>query len=138
MITIGNKGQAVTHTNYWDSDFAEAGMLFLTWNAGAARLLVPDSMKSSIREMKTAKYVIISSGPLYCRGGVDALELLFEDGSDTPLAITMSAEMSDRKLTDRRIDAGLNFTVWTRSGMKLMLPGKYRVVDQVPCLRKWS
>ena len=49
MITITNQGQRITSTNYWDSDNARAGYLYLSWNAGAARLMVPDTQKAVIR-----------------------------------------------------------------------------------------
>src|ERR1700744_5802447 len=42
MITIANDGQNLITTNYWDSEYAKMGLIYLTWNAGAARLLLPD------------------------------------------------------------------------------------------------
>ena len=63
MLEIRNQGQAILSTNYWDSDHAKAGYFYLSWNAGAGRLLVPDSQKATLREMKGAREVIISRGP---------------------------------------------------------------------------
>lgn len=99
MLTIRNQGQAIAETNYWDSEHAQAGALYLSWNAGAARLLVPDSEKSLIRELKGAREVIVSRGPWTQYGGRDALELLWEElcsnGRVVPEPATM--EMKDRK-----------------------------------------
>ena len=79
MFFIENEGQAVAGTDYWQSVQAQAGYVYLSWNAGAARLLVPDAAKHLLREMRGAEYVIISKGALH---GRDALELVFEDGSE--------------------------------------------------------
>ena len=43
MITIENRGQAILTTDYWYTPHAHAGYLYLSWNAGAGRLLIPDS-----------------------------------------------------------------------------------------------
>lgn len=55
MILIENQGQIVKQTNYWDSEQARAGYCYLSWNAGAGRVLVPDPAKSWLREMKGAR-----------------------------------------------------------------------------------
>lgn len=51
-------------------------------NAGAIRVLIPRAMRRVIQDMRTARYVIASRGPWPEAGRPDALELLFEDGSD--------------------------------------------------------
>jgi hypothetical protein len=138
MITIANQGQRIASTNYWDSDHAKAGYLYLSWNAGAARLLLPDNQKSMLREMKTGKYVIVSRGPWPEHGNREALELLFEDGSDIPFTIHLVAEQTDRLLPEDNQGGGFVVTVWTRGGEKMRLPGKYRAVDRIPCMQPWS
>jgi len=138
MFTIQNRGQGIVETNYWDSDMAKEGILYLSWNAGAARLLVPDSMKSYIREMKTAKYVIVSRGYWINVDGRDALELLFEDDSDSPFAIQLSSDQCDRMLPQSDHCPQFAVSVWTSEGMVLKKPGKYRVVDEIPCLQEWN
>ena len=100
MVIFSNKGQAIASTNYWDSEQAKAGVFFLSWNAGAARLLMPDSMKHYLREMKTGKYVVISRGPWLDQGGRDALELMFEDRSDSPFSINIVCEQTDRLFSE--------------------------------------
>ncbi len=137
MLLIGNKGQAISSTNYWDSEPAKSGFCFLSWNANAARLLVPDFLESSILEMRSAKYVIVSRGPWPEQAGREALELLFEDDSDSPYCVTLGAENTDRLLPKKDQGGGFVFTVWTRSGEMLRLPGKYRVVKTIPCLAPW-
>jgi hypothetical protein len=98
---------------------------------------VPDSQKQVIREMRSAKYIIISRGPWTGKGGREALELLFEDESDSPFCLHLVAEQCDRLIPDYQQGGGFDIIVLTRGGEKLRLPGKYRVVDSVPCLEPW-
>lgn len=136
-ITIENAGQRIVSTDYWDSDHAKAGFCFLSWNAGAARLMLPDTQKPMLRDMKTAGYVVISRGPWADQGGRDALELMFEDESDSPFCLHLVAEQCDRMLPENNQGGGFVVTVWTRGGEKLRLPGKYREVSALPCLDPW-
>jgi len=138
FIQIENRCQAIAKTNYFDCEHAQAGMFYLSWNAGAARLLVPDVQKFTLPEMRTAKYVIVSRGPWDDQGGRDALELLFEDGSDAPFAVHLVAEQTDRLIPEADQGGGFVVTVWTRGGEKMRIPGKYRVADALPCLLPWA
>lgn len=45
-IIIGNEGQSIKQINYWDTEHAATSLVFLSWKAGAARLLVPDAAKA--------------------------------------------------------------------------------------------
>lgn len=135
MITIGNKGPEIDSTNYWDTEHAQSGYLYLSFNAGAARLLVPDSQLAAIKEMRTGKYVIISRGKYQ---GREAYELLFEDNTDNPYSIHIVAEQSDRLIPATDAGKDFIFTVWTKPGKQLELPAKYRIVKQLPCLQAWK
>jgi hypothetical protein len=42
LITITNNGPEIEKTNYFDTNCAKEGKLYLSWNAGAARLLIPE------------------------------------------------------------------------------------------------
>lgn len=138
FIVVGNKGQAIASTNYFDTEQARGGLVYLTWNAGAGRLLIPDNLKRVLPEMRSAKYVIVSSGPWMEHEGVAALELLFEDRSDSPFVMVIPMTQSDRHLVDTNQLNGFYISVWTRGGQKLRLPGRYRKVASLPCLEEWN
>lgn len=138
MLEIRNQGQAIASTNYWDSEHAQRGYFYLSWNAGAGRLLVPDRQKAALREMKGAREVIISRGPWTDHGGREALELLWEDGSDSPFSIHFVAEQCDRLIPDYQQGGGFVVTAWTHGGQKGRWPGRYRVVAEIPCLAPWQ
>lgn len=137
MLEIRNQGQRIIATNYWDSEHAQKGYLYLSWNAGCARILVPDAAKSMLRELRGAKEVIISRGPWTDHGGRDALEILWEDGSDAPFCVHLVAEQCDQMIPDTDQDKEFAVAVWTRGGMKERWPGRYRCVDSLPCLKPW-
>ena len=137
-MIIQNRGQALLATDYWDSPNARAGYFYLSWNAGAWRVLVPDNQKPALREMRTAVEVIVSRGPWSDQGGREALELLWEDGSDNPYCLHLVAEQTDRLLPDTDQGGGFVITAWTRGGLKGRWPGRYRRVDHIPYLEPWS
>jgi len=137
LITFGNDGQKIVSTNYWESEHARRGFCYLSWNAGAARLLVPDSQRAAINEMRTGKEIIISRGVLQPQGR-DALELLFEDYTDSPYSIHIVTEQCDRLLPETDQGGGFVVSIWTRKGLEFERPGKYRVVGVLPCLEAWA
>ncbi len=134
LLHISNEDQKVVKTNFWDTQKAKEGYFYLSWNAGAARLLIPDNQQVVIKEMKTAKEVIISRGILQ---GEDALELLFEDNTDCPFSIHITTSLTDRLLPETDQGEGFEVVLWTRSGIEGSFKGKYRVVDSLPCLNPW-
>lgn len=120
MITIENDGRLIRSTNYWDSEHARLGYFFLSWNAGAARLLVPDSQTSQIKEMRTGDVVIISREPLE---GRPATLIIFDDHTQEPYSVHVLDEQSDR--VPSREPGGFLFFAWTREGEQLCLPARF-------------
>lgn len=94
-IVIRNHGPLIVESNWWDSDMARAGMLYCSVNAGCIRLLVPDSRRRIIQEMRDAEYVVLSRGPWPIRGLGEAVELMFEDHGDQPYALQLGPESFD-------------------------------------------
>lgn len=136
IVWIGNKGQLIENTDYWNTETARKGFCFLSWNAGAGRLLLPEVIEGALREMRTADHVIVSRGR--CGGwGREALEVLFDDHSDSPFCLHMSAEQTDRVVPAEDCGRKFPFTVWTPRGMQLQRPGYYRRVSAIPCLEPW-
>lgn len=138
MLKIINAGPELASTNYWDSEYADAGLFYLSWNAGAGRLLVPDSRLAELQEMQTAQVVIVSRGPWPERKKAEGIELLFEDNSDSPYCLHLSIEQTDRLLPDLNQGGGFEIVAWTRTGRAASWPGKYRKVPKIPCLEPWS
>jgi hypothetical protein len=136
---IENDGPAIVQTTFWDTDMARNGLMHLSWNAGAGRLLVPDGLAAVLRdEVGGASEVLVSRGPWREQGNRDALELLWDDGSECPFAVHIVAEQSDRRIPESQQGGGFFISVWTRAGLQATWPGRYRVVDVIPWLRPWE
>jgi len=88
--------------------------------------------------MRMAKLAIISLGRWREHGERDALEILFDDGSDNPFALHFGLEQTDRLLPQTEHGRSLIFTAWTQEGEQLRLPARYRVVVEIPCLQPWE
>ncbi len=135
LIEIANDGQNIKNTNYWDTPHAAKGMYFLSWNAGAARLLVPDVQAGILDEVQNVACVIISRGKWIEHNNIDAVELLFEDNSDFPYVITLPVEQCDRVIQNSDKGRKFTFSMWTRSGLMKSFSAVYREVDILPCLQ---
>ena len=150
MLTITNHGQLIEETNYWDSDLAAAGKLIASVNAGAIRLLLPAAHRPAINDMRAAKYVICSRGPRSEQGLAEAVELLFEDGSDNPYCLHLSASSfmpgpdSELPALPAEPPAGREWvlTVWDQKKGKphkaLERKCYWRRVPQIPWLKPWE
>ena len=144
-LLINNHGPLITATNYWRTDAATAGNLYLSTNAGAFRLLVPPLLETIISDLATGREAVISRGPWPAARRDDALEILLDDGTANPWSCHLDANSVDRMPLDT--DAGKEwvFTVWTRPRRAGDRPHKalerkafYRRVPQLPWLKPWG
>lgn len=119
LIKIVNNGSEIVETNYWETQNAKKGYYYLTWNAGAARLLVPIPMHPSLHEMKTGKFVVITPNDL-------VLDILFDDESDYPYLIQLDVRQCDRKITKEGGPMKFWFIVYTEKGKQFELPGRVK------------
>ena len=156
FITIVNDGRKILETDYFESDFAKMGLVYLSFNAGTCRVLLPDSYLDVLPEMAAAAKVIISMGPMHegkfgehmyveqrsqllsDNPAIKSYEVMFEDYSEAPFAIHTTVDMSDRLLVPRDHGQKLRVAVYTKRGKELGFTGRFRFVDQLPCLKPWS
>lgn len=142
VITIENHGPLVVATNYWETDAAKAGKVYCSCNAGAIRILLPASQKQLVNEMRPAKYVILSRGPWKAMRLADAVELLFEDETESPFSMHLSNESFDLLPAQPETGREWIISVWMRKDGKpkkvLERPCKWRMVEEIPCLEPWS
>lgn len=135
-LVITNNEQELIGTNYFATEMAKLGLAYLSINARAIRLLVPDALlESTLPEMLTGKYVILSRSR-----ADDHIELLFEDDTETPYSLCLSP--SQCFSLPARADSGrtdLRFLAY-RSDMTIAMdvPARFRMVEHVPCLRAWK
>lgn len=118
MIEIINNGGQLVSTNYFDSENAQAGFAYLSWNAGDARLLVPDNRVDWLDEIKTGQSVIIEVSAA-------GIVVVFDDGTDTPFCITIDHKQNDRAINEKDIGKAFTFRAYTRSGEVYSAPGVF-------------
>lgn len=146
LLRIDNHGLLITGTNFFRSEMAGAGKLYLSVNAGAFRLLVPPQLESIVSEMATGAVAVISRGPWPAAGRDDAIEVMLDDGTENPWCVHLDTNSGDwGRVADT--DAGREwiFTAWTqprRTGSRphkaLERPAYYRRVERLPWLRPYT
>ena len=102
IVSITNDGPKIIETNYWESEHAKYGFLYMSINAGCYRLLIPKFREDYLKEIATAKDVVISRGPApnLQPPRSDYFEIMFDDHTDTPFIINVGVEQWDRVPTD--------------------------------------
>lgn len=141
MIEIHNHGPLILRTNYWDSDLARAGKIWCSVNAGAIRVLLPPAAYGVLGDMRAAKYCVLSRGPWPAERRKDAIEILWDDGSDNPFVLHLTPESFDLLPAEPEPGREWICSTWIAKDGK---PHKsmerichWRRVEKIPCLRAW-
>ena len=102
FVMITNDGQKIVETNYWTSSYAKNGFCYISINSGCYRLLVPKYRKDWLKDMETAKEVVISRGANYTYQPPksDAFEIMFEDHTETPFVMQTGSEQWEHAPSD--------------------------------------
>jgi hypothetical protein len=137
LLQIKNDGTLIVQTNFWETEFNERGLYYLSGNAGAYRLLVPDAHFKTYPEMQTAKEVVITKG-------VDRLqkremvEIMFDDHTESPFTLYLPLEQTDNRTADDKPE-GRPFDVYLE-GCFLVASFKChcRRAKHLPCLKPWK
>jgi hypothetical protein len=133
LVRIENDGPRLASTDYFDNEHARRGFFFASWNAGALRLLVPDVRLGMVDEMRTGTLCVVTRGSLE---GLPALELMWDDGSDSPFAVHVDQRQADR-LVPVAGDPKIQVAAYGRAGLLAEWPGRYRSAPRLPYLAPW-
>ena len=145
ILQITNHGPLITASNYWQTEHAQRGLLYLSTNAGALRLLVPLSQRHAISDMRPgAKHVVVSilAGAAEGKTSPDGYvaEWLVEDGSDSPWSCHLSLGQLDRIPTVDDVGREWIATVWDEKNGRphkcLERPAYVQIVPHLPWLKK--
>ena len=137
MISIESDGPAIARTDYWESEMNARGLIVISMNAGAFRILLPDSMTDQVADMQTARDIIVSKGRY--RGKL-AYEILFDDYTDSPYSLLLDArQFASQQPADSEHGKEVRISVWVRGPQRVLdMPARFRVVRRLPCLRPWA
>lgn len=143
LVIINNDGPIITSTTYWDSHLEAEGKIFCSCNAGIIRLLVPRSLPQLVEEFAKAKYVVLSRGPWWRAGSLEAVEFMLEDDSDDPYCIHLQCEAFD--FLPKQPPPGHNWSLavlsYHPSGVPKLESSHlcyWRQVPFIPCAEPWS
>lgn len=133
-LAIHSDGPLIVATNFWETEFEQKSLVYLSLNARAFRLLLPRQWEEVLSEMATGKIVRVRRAK---SPGKYALELMFDDSTENPYCLHLSDGQIDRlpaKEDDGRTD--LEFTAWTqpRRGVPheaLRRPAIYQIVPKL-------
>jgi len=120
FIIIVNNGTDIVFTDFWETELAQSGLCFLSWNAVAGMLLVPElTAKTTMSDMLEAKGIIIDRRS--CQPGLQSthFDVVFDDGSNRPYVLSMAHEMTGRSFGSA-CNRPRPFSVWTESGGKVI------------------
>lgn len=127
-------------TTYWKSQWAEQGCLHLTYNAGAARLLVPESHNREIPSLrKGAKRIVVSMVPIeHLESSRFAVEFMIEDGTDSPWVWHGSKSLFDSHFCPSTGKVTGIGSVWCQRDGKphkvIERPAYFQTVEHLPFL----
>ncbi len=129
FVEIKNNGPELVETNYWESEYARHGYCFLSFNARCFRLLLAPTLERGISDMRAAERVIIGFGRS-TQMRRDMIRVLFEDRSDSPYVVQLSAEQVD-VIPESTSENDLLFALYTQSGKSFELPCDWRRANDI-------
>lgn len=132
MLVVQNDGKDIVATNYFDSPDAARGLLRMSLNAGAFRLLMPAAAEEELTEMHTAQQIVVSRGPWSQAPAREAISVLFDDGGDEPYSLALDVAQLDRLPPPDAAGRRFEFSVWVNRG------GKPACALRQPCLFRMS
>ena len=138
FIKVENHGPLITGSNYWECDYAVRGYFYLSINAGTFRLLLPDSRRGDVADMRVGlRHVIVSMLPVdQFAPSKYVCEWLCEDHSEDPWTAYLSEGQIDRHPTAEDVGKEWLATVWIRKRGKphkvFERPAYFQIVPKIP------
>jgi len=121
ILIIENTGPEIIKTNYFSTDYNYHGKFFISLNAGAFRLLVPNSLKNTmIKELALAQKIIITRHK-------KNFNILLEDYSETPFQIFLTSKSFDRLPAQKDAGKTFKFSAWVQE------QGNLKKICEIPC-----
>jgi hypothetical protein len=159
VIQISNHGPLITATNYWDSELAREGKLFVSVNAGAIRVLLPPQLYVALNDMRAVRECVLSRGPWSTHltpeqalsmdlprsvetAVLEGIEIMWDDGSDAPYALHLTPASFDLLPAEPEPGREWLLSVWVAKDgsphKSLERKCHWRRVDQIPSLAPWG
>lgn len=131
-VTVTNDGQRVLSTNYWSTPHAARGLLWLSWNAGALRVLIPPAAEHLLQELPPP------GTPVTYHQRQATRTLLYEDDPEQPYAVEVDARQCDRTLPpsdDGKVASLLWYGQEGEQGVRLLREERLTIRIHAPAQR---
>ncbi len=115
-MIIVNDGPKIKQSNFWGSEQERRGMFYLNANAGVLRLLMPEQHEGAIPNFETADEIIICQGPWPDAGEMEAMEIIFDDLTDSPFRVLLPQNQVDHFPPATETGSEFDFSVWVMRG----------------------
>jgi hypothetical protein len=133
-MMVRNNGPYLLDSNYWESEMCRSEFVYFSSNAGAVRILLPNT--KDLNAILTGKEVILSRGPWPQMGLVDAMEVMFEDNSESPFVFHTCIAQWDRLPAHNDIGRQFKCLIYTEGPkLQMELPLWYRIVPSLPYMK---
>jgi hypothetical protein len=107
LITFENDEKEIIATNYYQTELNTHNKFYVSLNAGAFRLLIPETLTEKIiYELNLSKKILIFRKKLSF--GLIGFQILLDDGSSNPFIFEFTENSFDR--LPIREDSGRKFT----------------------------
>jgi hypothetical protein len=140
IIIMTNDGPKLVETNYWQTSNAKVGLYYLSTNAGCSRLLVPPSEAhpAKIADMtRNVREVVLTRGAW--QGVADCVEVMFEDGSQSPFCLHLDPKQVDRRWLPSNEGKRWRFAIYTELGKVADFSRCFlRSRATLPCVEPWG
>lgn len=118
LLEVVNKGQDLVASNYWDTVYNKKGLIMVTMNAGALRLLMPDdfALPETLNDYKKAAHAVLTMGSWLDKP--IAVEIMLEDFTNAPHTFHLlpTVFLEGIPLLDRDT---CTFSIWTKGPNKV-------------------
>jgi len=142
LIHVSNHGPVITSTDYFDSELARAGKIFCSVNGGAIRVLLPPAAYGVLNDMRAGKECVLSRGPWPAERKADAVEILWDDGSDSPFVLHLTPESFDLLPAEPEPGREWICDVYVQKDgsphRAVTRPCHWRRVSKIPCMEPWT
>lgn len=142
-IAISNHGPLITATNYFDHPICtERSLVWCSVNAGAIRVLLPQPTWGILTDMRAGKVCVLSRGPWPAARLPDAVEIMWDDGTQSPFALHFSPESFDLLPGEPPKDQEWVCSVYVRKDGRphkaLERKCHWRRVPSIPWMKPWG
>jgi hypothetical protein len=126
---------SILETNYFESDIAKNGYLFLSIFSNNFRLLIPERLKGIRNQIESIKSVIVTKGKMGSFD-IDCIEMMFEDYTLTPLCIYIDKNLTDFMPDSSYLKKELSFEAYFSVSEKICYDAFYRI-SPLPCRKEY-